>query len=110
MDRIDSPLCDTPTVTMNSFTRASAPRASIAAMAPSLAASSCGPGAADELIPEDATDASSWAFVDTVATLAEAKLMTNETFGFDFCSIAVSPAGTLYLQTGAELWVGTPVS
>jgi len=60
-------------------------------------------------LQEDAVVGSGSAFVETTPTLDEAEQITDEPFGFSFCGIAVSSTSTLWLQTGHELWRGTPV-
>jgi hypothetical protein len=59
-------------------------------------------------LQEDATQNSGWGEVTTTPTFAQGMEITDEPLGFRYCGVAVSPSSTLYLQTGRELWVGTP--
>jgi len=60
-------------------------------------------------VEEDAGNGGGWGYVETSPTYAELEQLTNETFGFRYCGIAVSSSSTLYFQTSRELWVGTPL-
>lgn len=60
-------------------------------------------------LEENAGNGGGWGIVETSPSYRELEQITNEPFGFLFCGIAVSPSSTLYLQTGRELWVGTPL-
>jgi hypothetical protein len=59
-------------------------------------------------VDETAPGASAFVPVTTSPSLIEAQMSTNETFAFDYCSLAVGPDGRIFLQTMSQLWSISP--
>jgi hypothetical protein len=59
-------------------------------------------------VAEDAQGSTGLIWIQTTPTIAQAKKSQNETFGFDFCSLAVASDGTVFFQTYHQLWKVTP--
>ena len=55
-------------------------------------------------VTETASGADGLTLIDTVPTFVEASKTQNETFAFDFCSLAAAPDGTIFYATYSQLW------
>lgn len=59
-------------------------------------------------LPDGATDKAQATLVDTTPSLAEAQAAQNDPLSFVFCSMAAASDGSLYLQSGQQLWKASP--
>jgi hypothetical protein len=59
-------------------------------------------------VTETASGADGLTLIATVPTFLEASKTQNETFAFDFCSLAAAPDGTVFYATYSQLWKVSP--
>jgi hypothetical protein len=59
-------------------------------------------------VADDAQGRSGLTWIETAPSFAEASQQRSNVFGFDFCSLATAPDGTVYFQTYAQLWKVSP--
>ena len=59
-------------------------------------------------VADDAQGTSGLTWIETAPSFAQASQRKSNVFGFDFCSLAAAPDGTVYFQTYAQLWKVSP--
>jgi hypothetical protein len=59
-------------------------------------------------VTEDAQGATGLDWIETAPSFAEASHQRSNVFGFEFCSLAAAPDGTVYFQSYAQLWKVSP--
>jgi len=59
-------------------------------------------------VADDAQGTSGLTWIETAPSFAQASQQKSSVFGFDFCSLATAPDGTVYFQTYAQLWKVSP--
>jgi len=59
-------------------------------------------------VTEDAQGTSGLTWIETTPTFAQASQQRSNVFGFDYCSLATAPDGTVYFQSYAQLWKVSP--
>ena len=59
-------------------------------------------------LTQDAQGTNGVTWIQTTPTFAQAKASQGEVFGFDFCSVAAGPDGTVFIQTYHQLWRVSP--
>ena len=59
-------------------------------------------------VADDAQGTSGLTWIETAPSFAQASQQKSDVFGFDFCSLATAPDGTVYFQSYAQLWKVSP--
>ena len=59
-------------------------------------------------VADDAQGTSGLTEIETTPSFAQASQQRSSVYGFDFCSLATAPDGTVYFQTYAQLWKVSP--
>ena len=59
-------------------------------------------------VADDAQGTSGLTEIETTPSFAQASQQKSSVFGFDYCSLATAPDGTVYFQTYAQLWKVSP--
>ena len=59
-------------------------------------------------VADDAQGTSGLTEIETAPSFAQASQQKSSVYGFDYCSLATAPDGTVYFQTYAQLWKVSP--
>jgi hypothetical protein len=59
-------------------------------------------------VADDAQGTSGLTWIETAPSFAQASQQRSDVYGFDFCSLATAPDGTVYFQSYAQLWKVSP--